>query len=125
MEFSQKLVYLRKQHHLTQGDFAEKVGVTRQAVYKWESGQSYPGAQTLIEMKALFSVSIDDLLDPNVDITVKAEPTPAVAAPVLSSAPVEPVVIPVATPTPVVTEAPKVEEAPKKKKGFFARLFGN
>lgn len=114
MEFSQKLVYLRKQHHLTQGDFAEKVGVTRQAVYKWESGQSYPGAQTLVEMKALFGVSIDDMLDPAVDITVKAEPTPVEE---------EPIVVPVATPTPV--QEPKTPEEPKKKKGFFARLFGN
>jgi transcriptional regulator with XRE-family HTH domain len=115
MEFSQKLVYLRKQHHLTQGDFAEKVGVTRQAVYKWESGQSYPGAQTLVEMKALFGISIDDMLDPSVDITVKAEPAPVVEEPA--------VVIPVATPAPV--EEPQTPEEPKKKKGFFARLFGN
>jgi transcriptional regulator with XRE-family HTH domain len=122
MEFSQKLVHLRKQHHLTQGDFAEKVGVTRQAVYKWESGQSYPGAQTLVEMKALFGVSIDDMLDPAVDITaaaepVSAEPTPAVEEPA-------PVVIPVSNPAPAPAEVPQAEE-PKKKKGFFARLFGN
>lgn len=44
MTFSQKLVVLRKIKHLTQDEFASAVGVSRQAVYKWESGQSYPEA---------------------------------------------------------------------------------
>ena len=68
MTFSEKLVVLRKIKHLTQDEFASAVGVSRQAVYKWESGQSYPEAQKLIEMKMLFAISIDDLLDDTFEI---------------------------------------------------------
>lgn len=65
MTFQEKLVVLRKLKGLTQDDFASAVGVSRQAVYKWESGQSYPEVKTLLEIKMLFNVSIDDLLDDN------------------------------------------------------------
>ena len=63
MEFKEKLVILRKLKKLTQDDFAKAVGVSRQAVYKWESGQSYPEVAKLREIKLLFGISIDDLLD--------------------------------------------------------------
>ncbi len=141
MEFCEKLALLRKQKHMTQGEFAEAVGVTRQAVYKWESGQSYPGALTLIGMKKLFGISIDDLLDPafvvegKVEKAPKSAPKAPVSEPVV--APVEETpVVPQAEETPVeesvpeaaVVAEPPVEstkaEEPKKKKGFFARLFG-
>ena len=68
MTFSEKLVVLRKIKHLTQDEFASAVGVSRQAVYKWESGQSYPEVQKLLEMKMLFGISIDDLLDDTFEI---------------------------------------------------------
>ena len=63
MTLSEKLVVLRKLKGITQDEFASAVGVSRQAVYKWESGQSYPEVPKLLEMKLLFGVSIDDLLD--------------------------------------------------------------
>ena len=68
MTFKEKLIRLRKIHSLTQDEFACAVGVSRQAVYKWESGQSYPEVAKLIEIKLLFGISIDDLLDDNFDI---------------------------------------------------------
>ena len=68
MTFQEKLVILRKARGLTQDEFASAVGVSRQAVYKWESGQSYPEVQKLLEMKTLFSISIDNLLDDNYDV---------------------------------------------------------
>ena len=68
MTFSEKLVVLRKIKHLTQDEFASAVGVSRQAVYKWESGQSYPEVQKLIEIKMLFGISIDDLLDDTYEV---------------------------------------------------------
>ena len=70
MTFKEKIVKLRKQKGLTQDDFASAVGVSRQAVYKWESGQSYPEAQKLLEIKKLFDISIDDLLDDNFEVIV-------------------------------------------------------
>ena len=68
MTFKEKLVILRKAKGLTQDEFAAAVGVSRQAVYKWECGQSYPEVPKLLEMKILFTISIDELLDDNYDI---------------------------------------------------------
>ncbi len=68
MLFKDKLVILRKSKGLTQDEFASAVGVSRQAVYKWECGQSYPEVPKLLEMKLLLSISIDELLDDSFDI---------------------------------------------------------
>ena len=70
MTFKEKIVKLRKLKGLTQDEFASAVGVSRQAVYKWESGQSYPEVAKLLEMKALFNISIDDLLEDNYEVIV-------------------------------------------------------
>ena len=59
MTFKEKLIRLRKIHSLTQDEFACAVGVSRQAVYKWESGQSYPEVAKLLEIKLLFGISYD------------------------------------------------------------------
>lgn len=68
MTFKEKIVRLRKIKSLTQDEFASAVGVSRQAVYKWESGQSYPEVPKLIEIKMLFGISIDDLLDDTYEV---------------------------------------------------------
>ena len=70
MTFKEKIVKLRKLKGLTQDEFASAVGVSRQAVYKWESGQSYPEVAKLLEIKLLFNISIDDLLDENYEVIV-------------------------------------------------------
>lgn len=70
MTFSEKLVKLRKIKGITQDEFASAVGVSRQAVYKWESGQSYPEVSKLLEIKLLFGLSIDDLLDESYEVIV-------------------------------------------------------
>ena len=70
MKFSEKIVRLRKIKGITQDEFANAVGVSRQAVYKWECGQSYPEAIKLVEIKALFGISIDDLLDDNYEVAL-------------------------------------------------------
>ena len=70
MLFKDKLVLLRKSKGLTQDEFASAVGVSRQAVYKWECGQSYPEVPKLLEMKLLLSISIDELLDDSYDIPI-------------------------------------------------------
>ena len=68
MTFKEKIVKLRKLKGLTQDEFASAVGVSRQAGYKWESAQSYPEVAKLLEIKMLFSISLDDLLDDSFDI---------------------------------------------------------
>ena len=68
MTFSEKLVRLRKIKGITQEDLATEVGVTRQAVYKWESGKGYPEVAALLKLKETFSISIDDLLDDSFEV---------------------------------------------------------
>ena len=70
MTFKEKIIKLRKLKGLTQDELASAVGVSRQAVYKWESGQSYPEASKLVELKIIFNISIDDLLDESYDVVL-------------------------------------------------------
>lgn len=74
MTFHEKLVKLRKLKGLTQDEFASAVGVSRQAVYKWESGQSYPEVTKLLEIKMIFDISIDDLLDESYEVILPDKP---------------------------------------------------
>ncbi len=62
MNFQEKLQSLRKENGLSQEDLAEKVGVSRQAVAKWELGQSYPDIDNLVALSDLFRISVDRLL---------------------------------------------------------------
>ena len=59
--FNENLVRLRKIHQMTQEDVAEAVGVSRQAVAKWESGDSIPDLEKCKLLAELFGVSLDDL----------------------------------------------------------------
>ncbi len=69
MIFNEKIRLLRKKNGLTQEKFAREIGVSRQSVYKWEDGQSYPEIDKIIKMKRLFSVSIDDLFDDGMSVS--------------------------------------------------------
>ena len=62
MIFSEKLQILRKNKGYTQEALADKLGVSRQAVAKWESGQIYPDISNLIQISNLMSVSVDYLV---------------------------------------------------------------
>ncbi len=62
MTLHNQIAFLRKQHHMTQEDLAQELGVTNQSVSKWESGQCCPDIQLLPMIADLFSVSIDELL---------------------------------------------------------------
>lgn len=59
---SQNLVELRKAAGLTQEQLAERLFVTRQAVSKWERGESRPDLDTVVALAELYNVSTDDLL---------------------------------------------------------------
>lgn len=54
---------IRKDNNLTQRDFAEKYGVTYQAVSKWENGKNLPDLSLLKQICKDFNVSLDDMLD--------------------------------------------------------------
>ena len=62
MNFSGKLKTLRKQHHLSQEELAEKIHVSRQAITKWESGNGIPDIGNIIAISVLFDESLDVLL---------------------------------------------------------------
>ena len=59
--FNENLIQLRKLKKLTQEDIAEKVGVSRQAVAKWESGETTPDLEKARLLAEALGVSIDDL----------------------------------------------------------------
>lgn len=63
MSFNKKLQSLRKTTGLSQEDLAAELGVSRQAVSKWESGSSYPEMDKLILMTKIFKCSLDDLVN--------------------------------------------------------------
>ena len=59
--FSENIIRLRKINQLTQEDVAEAVGVSRQAVAKWESGETIPDLDKCRLLAELFGVTLDDL----------------------------------------------------------------
>ena len=61
--FSDNLIQLRKINQMTQEDLAEIVGVSRQAVAKWESGESMPDLEKSRLLAEAFDVSLDDLVN--------------------------------------------------------------
>ncbi len=62
LKLGTKLSDLRKRNGYSQEALAEKLGISRQAVSKWERGESTPDTDTLIELSRLYSVSLDELV---------------------------------------------------------------
>ena len=61
-QFSENLKKIRKEQNLSQEELADQLGVSRQAISKWESGQAYPEMDKIIALCNKFNVNIDDLL---------------------------------------------------------------
>lgn len=62
MRLGQKITKLRKKNKLSQEGLAEKMNVSRQAVSKWESDQSIPDIEKIVNLSELFGVTTDYLL---------------------------------------------------------------
>ena len=62
MTLSGKIYLLRTRRELSQEDLAAALGVSRQSVSKWETGQSVPDLDKIIRMADLFGVSVDELV---------------------------------------------------------------
>lgn len=62
IEIADRLIKMRKAHGLSQEDLAEKLGISRQAVSKWERAESSPDTDNLIMLSRLYGVSLDTLL---------------------------------------------------------------
>lgn len=68
IEIANRLVQLRKANHLSQEALAEKLGISRQAVSKWERAEASPDTDNLILLARLYQVSLDDLLKTDEEI---------------------------------------------------------
>ena len=62
MNFGEKLKTTRKEHGYSQEALAELLGISRQAVCKWENSQGYPEIDTLVSISQILGVSVDYLL---------------------------------------------------------------
>lgn len=68
IEIANRLVNLRKNNSLSQEALAEKLGISRQAVSKWERAEASPDTDNLIMLARLYGVSLDELLKTEDDI---------------------------------------------------------
>ena len=66
MNLSENLKKIRKEHNLSQEQLAEKLGVSRQSVSKWESSQAYPEMDKMVQLCKIFNLNIDDLLNQDI-----------------------------------------------------------
>lgn len=62
MNFAQNLMRMRKERGLSQEELGERIGVTRQTVSKWETGETTPEMNKLIDLAQFFGFSIDELV---------------------------------------------------------------
>lgn len=89
MTTGQKIQTLRKQRGLTQEQLAQRLGVSRQAVPRWELDESLPETANLLPLGEVLGVSLDTLLDPAQGLegpAPKEEPSaPAAPAPTAPS----------------------------------------
>ena len=63
MKFGDKLIALRKKNGYSQEELAEKLNVSRQSVSKWESNNTYPETDKIVQICNIFNCSMDDLIN--------------------------------------------------------------
>ena len=73
IETANRLLQYRKENNLSQEDLAEKIGVSRQAVSKWERAEASPDTDNLIRLAEIYGVSLDEMLTGK---KTQAEPEP-------------------------------------------------
>ena len=74
MTFGEKIQKLRKEAGLSQEELSYRLGVSRQAISKWERDNGYPETEKIVRMSKMFNVSLDYLL--NEEDTKKPETSP-------------------------------------------------
>jgi transcriptional regulator with XRE-family HTH domain len=68
MLLNEKISIIRKMNNMTQERFAEKLGVSRQAVSKWENGTAVPDVQMLIRISDFYNLTMDQLIRDDFDL---------------------------------------------------------
>lgn len=76
MAFSDTLIFLRRNMNLSQEELGERVGVSRQTISKWETGQTTPDLNKLIELSRLFGCTLDELAGQGTPAPHDAPPAP-------------------------------------------------
>ncbi len=71
LETAYRLQKLRKEKGYSQEELADRIGVSRQAISKWERAESSPDTDNLISLAKLYNISLDELL--NISVVEKAE----------------------------------------------------
>lgn len=71
IEIANRLVNLRKENGLSQEQLAEKIGVSRQAVSKWERSEASPDTDNIILLARLYNISLDELLRTEDEIPIE------------------------------------------------------
>lgn len=126
MLLADKIIDERKKRGWSQEDLAEQLDVSRQSVSKWESGQSLPDLQRIVELSRIFGVSTDYLLtdmaseEVQPDHSVYAQPAPLPAAPAREAEPLRTVSLQEARQFLEISR----QEAPKVSLGVFLILLG-
>lgn len=85
MSIEKRIFQLRKQSGISQEKLAELVGVSRQAVTKWESGKAKPDTENLLRLAEIFGVSVDELCreEPAENPAPRINPLVAAAPPLI------------------------------------------
>ena len=67
MKFGENLKRVRKIRKISQEDLADKLGVSRQSVSKWETGENYPSMTNIMCLCSIFKCNINELVHENLD----------------------------------------------------------
>lgn len=81
MKLAEKIIYHRKRLNLSQEELSKKLGVSRQAVSKWESGQTIPDLDKLVMLSQAFGESLDELIRDGEITSPVQNPKPIVTMP--------------------------------------------
>ncbi len=84
MSFGENLQTIRKKNHLSQEGLAEMLGVSRQAVSKWELGDGYPEVDKLLLLSKKLNVSLDSLLGDENTAAIPEESNPSASIRIIS-----------------------------------------
>lgn len=87
MTTGEKIAALRRDHKLSQEALGEKLGLSRQAVSKWEADQAVPTMDNLMELSRLFGVPVDTLLRPDAPFPAPPAEENSTGAPAASETP--------------------------------------
>ena len=68
MTLAEKITHLRIVNNISQEQLADQLGVTRQSVSKWESGESMPQIDKVLELCELFKITADELINDSIVI---------------------------------------------------------